>query len=257
MKRISIKTIIITVFVTAFFCVAFFVLATYSNWRQTQQQLNQENASLELRIVSEKILTHQEDLDANQKNYVEDKQNFSINYQQSLATLKKDTSLLTKLISNNAAREKELQQLKRLLIKKTVNSEEAVKALYIAGANSITAINNNGDSKQISDSIKLVVKSMVDKELTALYESNLLLEKAAQKTTLNFFVLAFIFVVLLIEFFFIISDDLKKSNSTSLQLSQQASLIDTISDAIFTTDTDLIIKSWNKSATDLYGYTAA
>lgn len=254
MKRISTKTIIITVFVTAFFCVAFFVFATYSNWRQTQKQIKRENASLELRITSEKILTHQGDLDANEKGYIKDKQNFDTYYQQSLATLKKDTSLLNKLILNNAAREKEIQQLKRLIIKKTTNSEQAFN---ITDANSITAINYNRDSKQISDSIKMIVESMVDKENTALYESNLLLEKAAQKTTRNFFALAFIFVVLLIVFFFIISDDLKKGQTTALQLSYQASLIDTISDAILTTDSNLIIMSWNKSAEDLYGYTAA
>ena len=256
MKRISTKTIIITVFITAFFCVAFFVLATYSNWRQTQKQLKQENASQQVRIISETILTHQENLDANQKNYVEGKQKFYTPYQQSLATLKKDIALLTKLIGNNTARYKELQELKNLLIKKADHSEETVKALYKAGTNSITKINNNANGKQISDSIKLIVKSLVDKENTALYESNLFLEKAAQKTTHNFVVMAIIFVVLLVIFFFIISDDLKKSELTSLQLNYQASLIDTISDAIFTTDTDLIIKSWNKSAADLYGYTA-
>ena len=100
MKRISTKTIIITVFVTAFFCVAFFVVATYSYWRQTQKQINQENVSLELRIVSEKILTHQAELDANEKDYVKDKQNFHTSYQQTLATLKIDTSLLNKLLLN-------------------------------------------------------------------------------------------------------------------------------------------------------------
>jgi PAS domain S-box-containing protein len=68
--------------------------------------------------------------------------------------------------------------------------------------------------------------------------------------------LAFIFILLLIVFFFIINADLKKSHTTSLQISYQASLIDTISDAIFTTDNNLIIKSWNKSASNLYGYTA-
>ena len=257
MKRISTKTIIITVFVTAFFCVAFFVVATYSNWRQTQKQINQENVSLELRIVSEKILTHQAELDANEKDYVKDKQNFHTSYQQTLATLKIDTSLLNKLLLNKTLREKELQQLKRLIIKKITKSEQAVQAFNTAGENAINPISDKRDSKQMSDSIKMIIKSMVDKENTAMYESNLLLEKAAQKTTRNFVVLLFIFVVLLIVFFFIINADLKKRNSTSLQLSQQASLIDTISDAIFTTDSNLIIKSWNKSAENLYGYTAA
>ena len=257
MKRISTKTIIITVFITAFFCVAFFVLATYSNWRQTQQLINQENVSLELKTVLEKILTHHQDFDANEKGYVKDKQNFYPYYQQSLATLKKDTSLLNKFTVENAAREKELQQVKRLITKKIFNSEQAVRVLSTPDANSTTAINYNRDSKQISDSMKMIIKHMVDKDNTALYESNLLLENAAQKTTRNFFALAFIFVVLLIVFYFIISDDLKKNQTTSLQLSFQASLIDNISDAIFTTDSNLIIKSWNKSAEDLYGYTAA
>ena len=129
MKRISTKTIIITVFVTAFFCVAFFVLATYSNWRQTQKQINQQNASLELLMVSEKILSHLDDLDAKQTGYIKDKQNFYNYYQQSLATLKKDTSRLTKLLPGNAAREKEILQLERIIIKKTTNSEQIILSL--------------------------------------------------------------------------------------------------------------------------------
>jgi len=256
MKRISTKTIIITVFVTAFFCVAFFVLATYSNWRQTQKQINQQNASLELLMVSEKILSHLDDLDAKQTGYIKDKQNFYNYYQQSLATLKKDTSRLTKLLPGNAAREKEILQLERIIIKKTTNSEQIIAAFDNDEENSIIAINNK-ESKQISDSINLIVKSIVDEDNVALYDSNLFLEVVAQNTTRRFFILAFIFFLLLVFFFFIISADLKKSYTTALQLSYQASLIDTISDAIFTTDNNLIIKSWNKSAADLYGYTAA
>jgi len=256
MKRISTKTIIITVFVTAFFCVAFFVLATYSNWRQTQKQINQQNASLELLMVSEKILSHLDDLDAKQTGYIKDKQNFYNYYQQSLATLKKDTSRLTKLLPGNAAREKEILQLERIIIKKTTNSEQIIAAFDNDEENSIIAINNK-ESKQISDSINLIVKSIVDEDNVALYDSNLFLEVVAQNTTRRFFILAFIFFLLLVFFFFLISADLKKSYTTALQLSYQASLIDTISDAIFTTDNNLIIKSWNKSAADLYGYTAA
>ena len=256
MKRISTKTIIITVFVTAFFCVAFFVLATYSNWRQTQKQINQQNASLELLMVSEKILSHLDDLDAKQTGYIKDKQNFYNYYQQSLATLKKDTSRLTKLLPGNAAREKEILQLERIIIKKTTNSEQIIAAFDNDEENSIIAINNK-ESKQISDSINLIVKSIVDEDNVALYDSNLFLEVVAQNTTRRFFILAFIFFLLLVFFFFIISADLKKNYTTALQLSYQASLIDTISDAIFTTDNNLIIKSWNKSAADLYGYTAA
>jgi ribosome-associated protein len=126
MKRISTKTIIITVFVIAFFCVAFFVLATYSNWRQTQKQINHENASLEVLTASGKLLTHLEDLAANQRGYIKDKQNFNNYYTQSLITLKKDTSRLNELLNNNATRENEILQLKKLIIKKTANSEELV-----------------------------------------------------------------------------------------------------------------------------------
>ncbi len=256
MKRISTKTIIVTVFVTSFLCVAFFVLATYSNWRQTKKQNNEENASLEVLMVSEKILTHLEDLDANQRGYIKDKQNFYTHYKQSLVTFKKDTSRLTKLITSNPAREKEILQLERLIIKKTANSEQTVWAFDTEGANSKIEINNNRDSKQISDSIKVIIQNLVDKDNTALYQSNVFLEAVAQNTTRRFFIFAFIFLLILIVFFFIISADLKKSHTTSLQLSYQASLIDTISDAIFTTDSKLIIKSWNKSAADLYGFTA-
>ena len=257
MKKLSTKTIIVTVFITAFICVAFFVLATYSNWRQTQKQIKQENASLELLVVSEKLLTHLDDLDASQIGYIKDKQNFYTYYQQSLATFKKDTAQLTKLILNNAAREKEILQLQRTIIKKISNSEQTIAAFNYDKENSILAINNNRESEQTSESIKLLVKSVVEKNNTGLYESNIFLETVAQNTTRRFFNLAFIFLLLLIVFFFIINADLKKRHITSLQLSYQASLIETISDAIFTTDSNLIIKSWNKSASDLYGKTAA
>ena len=37
----------------------------------------------------------------------------------------------------------------------------------------------------------------------------------------------------------------------------QASLLDTIPDTIFTTDKNLIVKTWNKYAAEMYGFSAA
>jgi PAS domain S-box-containing protein len=47
--------------------------------------------------------------------------------------------------------------------------------------------------------------------------------------------------------------DFKKKERVAAQLQYQASLIDTIPDAIFTTDKNFIVKSWNKYAAELYG----
>ena len=102
----------------------------------------------------------------------------------------------------------------------------------------------------------MLVGQIEDKDREVLNKSNLYLENIAQKTTYRFFWLAVVFFIILLVFSFIIYNDFKKQEAASARLSYQASLIDTIPDAIFTTNYNFIITSWNKYAGEMYGFTA-
>ncbi len=54
-----------------------------------------------------------------------------------------------------------------------------------------------------------------------------------------------------------VAQDMTERKRTEAQLSYQASLLAAVSDAIVSTEMDLSITSWNKSAEEMYGYDAA
>ena len=258
MKKISTQSIIITVFVIAFLCVAFFVLANYLNMRQTQKQSVRVKESLGMLKLAENILTHVNELETNQHGYTLDsKEEFFKPYQNSIIALEADTALLFKIAQQKPERNNLVQQLNRLIQSRIENSNQTTTAFDNDGVLPLKEIIKLAAEKKISDSLKTIIQYQLDFEKKILSASVNSFETEAQRITRWFFILAAVFLLILISVFFIISNDLKEKRIVATQLDYQASLIDTISDAIFTTDEKFIIKSWNKFAANLYGFTTA
>jgi PAS domain S-box-containing protein len=258
MKKTSTRIIIPVFFILTLLCVIIFVVATYRNMRQTEAQSIKVKSSLKFLVLTETLLSNLHDLESTQRGYIfSSKENFRIPWSKAVVAFASDTGRLTDMVKYIPERFKVIAELKYLIIKKIENSRQAVSLYDSAGIYPVLDMMNKGTSLKLTDSIKKRVFQIENADRNLLDQSNAYLEKSAQNTTYRFFLLAFIFFVILVLFLLIINDDLKKRNETAAQLSMQASLIDTIPDTIFTTDKNFIIKTWNKYAAEMYGFSAA
>lgn len=123
----------------------------------------------------------------------------------------------------------------------------------------------NKDSVSINKKL-LVAKSLMNtihnilQDLDKLQADQLaILNKGSEAISLRairlFVALAIVFGLLMVGTFFILGKSLKKSKDSEEEARYLASLVNQTYDAIFSTDKDRIIKSWNKGAESMYGYT--
>ncbi len=257
MKKASTKIIIPIFFLLTLLCVIIFVVATYRNMRQTEALNIKVKSSLKFLALNETLLSNLQAVENTQRGYIfSSKENFSIPYSRAIAKLASDTGRLNNMLSDIPERLIVISALKSLLIKKIENSRETISLYDSAGINPVLDMMNKGTGLKLTDSIKNWALQIEDADRNLLNQSNAYLEKSAQNTTYRFFLLAFIFFVILVLFLLIINNDIKKRNETAIQIRMQASLLDTIPDTIFTTDKNLIVKTWNKYASEMYGFSA-
>lgn len=256
MKKISTRNSIISIFFIAFVCVGYFVWATYKNMRYTQRETMAVRSALQVLLLLEEIVTSVDNLEATQKSYVLRTEDADAEpYFQALSNLRKDTVNLSKLVLSDSTKEFEKAHLQHLLRQTIEQSKEAV--LLFDSTTSNVAIDTLSviNAPSLTDSIRRVVLRMENKDRILLNESNMFRHDNARNIARRFFILAFLFFGLLIIFFFIINNDLRRRTKGEQQLRYQASLIETISDAIMTTDTKFIINGWNQYAEEMYGFT--
>lgn len=254
MKKKSSKSIIISFFAVAFFCTGFFVVKTYQNINQTKIQNRQMESLLQFLILNESVFFKIQQLEKSQNAFiVSQSESLKKDFKNSISNLITDTSLLKNAITNNPENKSELKKLNYLLFLKINNAKEILDDNKIIVSANTELLSDLKDSKIIQDSIKNFVINNIHKNRAILAGSNYFFENITGKANYSFFVLSLIFFGILIIFSFIISREFKKEENSSVQLNYQASLINTIPDAIFTTDENFTVKSWNKYAAELYG----
>jgi PAS domain S-box-containing protein len=254
MKGNSTKSIIIAAFVLVILCITFFVFATYKNMKETQTQNTIVNNSLEILLAMENLLIHLEQLETQQRGYTfTNKEQFAEPYKKALKNFIIDTTNLSILLKHKPERAKDLNTLIELIEKKIDYSKQTILLFDSAGVEPVVTVVKLGTGRLLSDSIRTITSMVMNRDNTSLNEANSYLRHVAERTTLRFFLLASFFILLLLLFFVIISNNLKNRQIASEKLAYNASLTDTISDAVFSTDRNFIIQSWNKYATVQYG----
>ena len=257
MKKVSTKNIIISFFILTLLCIAFVVGVTYRNMRHTEIQNTKVKSSLNFLLLNQSVLSDLQELEKNQRGYIfSSKEKFNDQYAQSVKSLISDTSRINDLVKEIPEKTNIAADLKYWLVKKVDNSRKNVSTYDSLGIDAVLLLMNKGIGIQLTDSIKKIILQIEENERNVLNQSNAYLEKSAQNTTYRFLLMASIFFIVLVIFLVIINSDLKKRSNIAAQLSMQASLIDTIPDTIFTTDENFKIKTWNKYASDMYGFSA-
>ena len=257
MKVNSTKNIIIAAFALVAVCISFFVFATYKNMKETQIQNAKVKGSLQMLLAMQNILMHLEQLETQQRGYTfTSKEQFTDPYKQALYNFTIDTTTLSLLLPYKKEEATDLNKLIELIKKKIAYSKQTVALFDNAGIEPVVTVVKLGTGRILSDSIRAVTSILMNKENVSLNEANSDLKLVAERTTLRFFLLASFFILLLLLFFIIISKNLKSRQFAAEKLAYNASLTDTISDAVFSTNPHFIIQSWNKYAAVQYGITS-
>jgi PAS domain S-box-containing protein len=254
MKQLSPRLLITGFFIIAFAVIGFFVVVTYKNVQQIQLQNRQTTSSLNFLLITEKLRDDLQELSAAQRGYVfTSRENHAAPHKKAVEDLIEDIDSLTVMMRKSQTRQKEINTIIALVQQRINDSKHAIALFDSSGIYAVVDELKTGASKRISDSLRYAVKVMELADHSIINESNKYLETTAQKTSYRFFTLSFIFLGILVGFLLLIYVDFKKKERVAAQLQYQASLIDTIPDAIFTTDKNFIVKSWNKYAAELYG----
>ena len=257
MKQLSSRLLLSIFFVIAFLFIGFFVVVTYKNLYQTKEVNNKTYKSLRFLLVTEKLLEKTEELNTVQRGYVFiSKTEFAGLYEKAVNNLLANIDSFNLLKQESPFRGKEIETVTKLVAEKIADSKKTIALFDAAGVYAVVDKIKTGAGKKINDNLRSSLQQMELYDHTVINKSNQYLEEAAQKTSYRFLILSFTFLIILIAFLLLIYFDFKRKEKVAVQLKYQASLIQTLPDAIFTTNKNLVIETWNKYAAELYGVPA-
>jgi PAS domain S-box-containing protein len=253
MKQLSTRLIIGVFFVVAFSFIGFFVVATYKNVSHTKTLNQKTSRSLHLLMLTERVVDNIEELNAAQRGYTfTSSHDYRQPHQLAVKKLGEDIDSLYAFSKAAKERNEEVTYLTSLVQEKIIDSKHSLRIFDSAGVNAIVDKIRSGVSKKINDSLRAALQQMELVNRTVINESNQYLEDSSKETSYRFFILSFVFSVILVSFLLLIYVDFKRKEKIAAQLRYQASLIENLPDAIFTTDRNFIVESWNRYAAELY-----
>ncbi len=257
MKQLSIRLLIAVFLVIAFSFIGFFIVVTYKSLAQTKEQNERTSKALHSLLLIEQMLEDVENMSTAQRGYVfTSKEEYSQPHEAAVKKLQVSIDSFNSLKKQSPQKAEEINKIINLAYQKINDSKNTLSVFDGAGVYAVVDKIKTGVSKKINDSLRLSLQQMELGSRAVINNSNQYLEDIAQKTSYRFLILSFAFFIILVSFLMRISFEFKRKEKVAAQLRYQASLIETLPDAIFTTNKNFIIESWNKYAVELYGIEA-
>lgn len=253
MKQLSTRLIISIFFVIAFSFIGFFVVITFKNVTHTKILNQKTTSSLHALMLTESVLDNIEELNAAQRGYTfTSSKEYRQPHEEAVAKLVANIDSFHAFTGTAKGRNIQVAQIVNLLQEKINDSKNSLQIFDSAGVNAIVEKIRSGVSKKINDSLRSALQQMELSDRAVINNSNQYLEDTAKETSYRFFILSFVFSVILVCFLLLIYFEFKRKEKVAAQLRYQASLIENLPDAIFTTDKNFIVESWNRYAAELY-----
>ena len=232
------------------------VFITYRNISQAISQTRVVNSSLQSLRALEDLMDDMQNIESGQRGFLISRNTVFLEpFQAGLERLAKDTAAILNLYPLYPERVNTYRQLLDYVIQKKQFSDQSVN-LFRQGKNDSALISiHTGAGRKIMDSIRQIVSSMEFSDRLVLKQSNYKRHEAAQTTAKFLISLVIIFFAGLVWLFWRLLKEESAGKKYGQQISYLARLTEQSSDAIFSTDTNGIIQSWNKGAEKLYGYT--
>ena len=253
MKQLSTRLIISIFFVIAFSFIGFFVVITFKNVTHTKILNQKTTSSLHALMLTESVLDNIEELNAAQRGYTfTSSKEYRQPHEEAVEKLVANIDSFHAFTGTAKGRNIQVAQIVNLLQEKINDSKNSLQIFDSAGVNAIVEKIRSGVSKKINDSLRSALQQMELSDRAVINNSNQYLEDTAKETSYRFFILSFVFSVILVCFLLLIYFEFKRKEKVAAQLRYQASLIENLPDAIFTTDKNFIVESWNRYAAELY-----
>lgn len=174
-------------------------------------------------------------------------------FEKGIASIKADTLSLMDNVDDFPHRASQRDQLLSLVRLNISIADELIKDKK--ADNSEELIYSKLESeKRVMDSIRSLVNTMENEDRVRLQISNAASKSQALRTTNLFVFLAITFIILLFIIFWFLGKSFKRRRDSEEETNYLASLVNQTFDAIFSTDEKFVIKSWNKAAEKMYGY---
>lgn len=258
MLRVSIKSIILTAFAAAVLVIGFFVWATFRNMQEVLVESKKINSCSQVQQMIDKIHADLEAAETASGNFIYAPDDSSyLSFKLAESRLLADTLLLNRIIEYDRSEKPGMLQLKQIVLSKTSLLKNA-DSIYNSNIGSMAAaVKEKASHKQELQTARKLLDVIETKNRDIIIQSGFYQEKIAQNTSYQFLMLAGIFLILAAFLFFIITRGLNQQQKNEQQLKYQASLINSVPDAIITTDSSIKITAWNKYAEEIYGYAEA
>jgi PAS domain S-box-containing protein len=205
-------------------------------------------------MLTKKIVNHVEELNTSQRGYTfTSKEIYQQPHLLAIQLLMADIDSLNALKKLRTNRPAQIDTAAQLLNEKINDSKNTIIIFDTAGINAVVEKIRSGVSKKINDSLsKALLQIEFDNE-AVINNSYKYLEDTAKKTSYRFLVLSASFLAIVSSFLILIYFNFKRKEKIAAKLRYQASLIENLSDAIFTIDKNYVVETWNRHAAELYG----
>ncbi len=228
---------------------------TYRNISQAIHQTRNVNTSLQSLRALEDLMDDMQDIETGQRGFlVTGNPVFLEPYRAGLERLAKDTQAILNLYPLYSERVSTYRNLLDFVEQKKNISDQSVGMLGQRKNDSAFISIQTGAGRKVMDSIRYIISSLETKDRLVLKQSNYKRQGAARTTA------KFLIALVIISFIglgWLLWRLLKEEHAVKKyeqQIAYLARLTEQSSDAIFSTDTNGIIQSWNKGAEKLYGY---
>jgi PAS domain S-box-containing protein len=166
-----------------------------------------------------------------------------------IGLLQQDLHRINKAIQQQPQTAKQFSHLRQKLTTQLKSNQQKIKATENTATPLPPHFGSDSDSSG-TDSLMIVQADQLQQDIAQL-------ENANKNNTRYYLGLAAFTGLLMLVFFIFYRYYFKQRQMAQQQLSSQASLLETIPDAIFTVNTQFVVLSWNKYAEEIYGVTEA
>ena len=245
-------------FAAAFLCVVLFMLITYRNMRLSLEENKLMKTSIERIDNIQHIWLDIQSMDDAQRNFIlSGNTNFLTLYTEGLNNLKTDTTNFSKKMLLSPKAKERFYDLALLLNERIRQNEVEIDLRKEVGLDAAALYLSKNHDNKLLEQIHAHTLFFENQDWQNLKTANSKTEQLTKKRKLQLLSLTFIFLVILFFNYLIINKDFELKKEKEKALKYNASIINSLYDAIITTDTKNNIILWNKYACDLYGYTEA
>ncbi len=235
--------------------ILFFIWYTYQNVKKEEEENLHITEALEALHITEDVMDDMQDLETSQRGYfISGDSVFLQTYDSALVSLTRDTIRLRYLLNQYPEQKEPFSKLLTLINEKLAIVKTSAQIRSEQGINEPAQKIISGQDRLIMDSIRKLAAGIEEKNRILLRESNKGQETAEKKGARLFIVLATLFLLSMLALLLRMGYISRKEQFQEKRVEYLARLVQSSGDAIFSTDPNFRILSWNKAAEDLYGY---